>query len=671
MPEKPEHKNGLLYAETVLVPVANPDNAHSLIKLALALTHPEEGRVIVLTVTLGDMEKEAKTLDAIEPVCETFISKGHPVELQTRAASNIARGILDAAREEGADLIVLGLNRPERGEVVIGGIAENVASTAPCDVLLYRAGIRDGAFERIVVPANGTDHSRIAARVGVQLGESYHRPVEAMYVQGSDLPSWQGHGRLAEALEGVAGAEKVRRTLVTARHPTSAILARVDDKDLLVIGYVRRNEVRRWLYGDFSRELLNRAPGPVVLTAQLTEPESDDALHQRIIRWLRPTLTPVEQDELTRQAHEMAVPTLDYTVLTLVSTILSTFALLISSSAGVIAAMLVSPLMSPLIAFTVGMTTGRVQLLKRSTISVVQGFLLTFPIALLIGMISPTKIVTAEMTVWGNPTLLDLGVALATGFIGAYALARKDIPEVLAGVAVASAFTPPVCTLALGLAYGDIALARGAALLFATNIVCIILAAWFVFFWLGMHPEVIAESRVRQYTSAGLVVLFVGLLGAFLLGNTTPTGVEATIEQSLRSTFTRDELVRFEVRRSDPLQVIATVRRASSRLNDHSEVVTAQRALEQALDQPVDLNIVIEPFYNVAVIEAQSVLRAVLDPVPLIDVQVRNTAVGFDIHAFVAPADLAAAQGQQETAQKALAGALDRAVVLTIDSGTG
>jgi uncharacterized membrane protein len=236
--------------------------------------------------------------------------------------------------------------------------------------------------------------------------------------------------------------------------------------------------------------------------------------------------------------------------------------------------------------------------MKRSVISMILGFLFTFPIAFLIGIINPIKTITSEMTIWANPTLVDIGVALATGLIGAYAMARKDIPEALAGVAVASAFTPPVCTLALALAYNNLPLARGAGLLFAVNMVSITLAAWAVFVWLGMHPQIGEESRPRQYAWTALVLAFVAVLGIFLLREVNPSTYEAGVEQALRAAFLQDALVDFEVNRSDPVQVIATIRRESDRLDDNSEVIAAQEALQMALEQAVDLDVIIQLIYD-------------------------------------------------------------------------
>lgn len=606
------------YAQVVIVPVANPATAHHLLRLGLALAEPEKGRVIALVITQGDAEKEAQSIDQIEPICGKLTEQGHPIELQVEAAPSVARGILDAVREDNADLVLLGLNKPDHGQVIIGAIPESIAVTAPCDVLIFRTGqMMD--FERIIVPANGSEHSRIAARVGIMLGEAYQKPVEAMFVQDPGKAAWMGYGRLAAALADLPGAQRVKRSIVKAADPARGILSRVTDKDLLVLGYTKRSELERWLYGDFSRELLNHAPGPVILASR-SEEVSRVPWVERLIRWARPTLTRVEQDDLVRQAREMSSASLDYTVLIIVSALLASFGLLTNSGAVIIGAMLVAPLMSPLIAFSIGMTSAQLVLMRRSVISVIQGFALAFVIALIIGLISPSSIVTDEMAGRGNPTVLDMGVALASGLIGAYATARKEIPAALAGVAIAAALMPPVCTIALGVAYGNIALVRGATLLFSANIVSIMLAAWGVFFWLGLRPHAHAESRVRPIISGLLVAIFALITALFLLRDVNPNTFAAGVERELRAAFEQDELVDFELRRSDPIQVVATVRRQVSRLDDNSEVIRARVGLQEALGQPVNLDVVIEPFYNADQLLIRQVLSNRFGTLGMVDI---------------------------------------------------
>ncbi|MBE0691052.1 MAG: hypothetical protein IH587_13115, partial [Anaerolineae bacterium] len=56
---------------TIIVPVANPHNARTLLQFALDLIDPEdEGRVVALIVMRGDLEEDSKIIDKIEPLIE-------------------------------------------------------------------------------------------------------------------------------------------------------------------------------------------------------------------------------------------------------------------------------------------------------------------------------------------------------------------------------------------------------------------------------------------------------------------------------------------------------------------------------------------------------------------------------------------------------------------------
>ena len=77
----------------------------------------------------------------------------------------------------------------------------------------------------------------------------------------------------------------------------------------------------------------------------------------------------------------------------------------------------------------------------------------------------------------GGPGLLDLLVAFAAGIAAAYASSRPSLIATLPGVAIAAALVPPIATSGLALSIGDFNLAIGALLLFAINMVTIILAS--------------------------------------------------------------------------------------------------------------------------------------------------------------------------------------------------
>lgn len=86
-----------------------------------------------------------------------------------------------------------------------------------------------------------------------------------------------------------------------------------------------------------------------------------------------------------------------------------------------------------------------------------------------------------EVLARSEPTLLDLGIAIAAGGISGYAKVEPKVSSSLAGTAIAVALMPPVCVIGLGLSQADWSLSLGATLLYLTNLLGITLSCMLVF----------------------------------------------------------------------------------------------------------------------------------------------------------------------------------------------
>jgi len=576
-------------AKRVVVPLANPATARGLLDLALTLVEPERGEVIGVVVLKGDVESEADVLEKIEQIIDAYKSADRPVSLRTPRASNIARGILDAAHENAADLLVLGLHRRGQNQVDLGQIAKNVLATAPCDVVLYRPG-RSSRVSRVVVPADGTQPAQAAGRVGLRLAAYYDAPIEGMYVQESFRPRYEGLGRIDQSFEGGPEEQQVRRTLINAHDPVEAILSRLNEDDLLVVGYApRMAPLLDRLMGDFSERMLNEAPCAVVVTARAAQKRPLLNRAQRLINRYTIRLTPSEQDDINRYAYELSEPNADYLTLIVVSATLATLGLLLNSPAVIIGAMLVAPFMQPCIGFAVGITTGRLSLVRGALVTLAAGVLLALAVAALWGRLVGGGPPTPEMLARGNPSLLDALVALASGVIGAYATARKDVSTALAGVAIAAALMPPLCTAGLELAAGRTDVGLRAALLFFTNIVCISVSAWVVFLLLGMRPRFADGSDRRRYGwFAAVTVLMLPMVIGLIALSRAINPID-DIQDILQQHFPDARVIAVEVRGDNPVAVRARVETAQ--LITPRMVAAAEADMAEQLGHQVGLEI--------------------------------------------------------------------------------
>lgn len=183
-----------------------------------------------------------------------------------------------------------------------------------------------------------------------------------------------------------------------------------------------------------------------------------------------------------------------YLVLTVLSVLLALTGLYANSAPVIIGAMILAPLMSPIISLAMGLARTEPALIRNSLRTLMIGVATGLFCAVAVAWMMPLENLTAEMQSRLSPTLLDLSVAVISGIAGAYAHAKEEIAKSLAGVAIAVALVPPLSVAGIGLGWGDWSMARGALLLFTTNLVGISLAASATFLVLGFAPFKLARK---------------------------------------------------------------------------------------------------------------------------------------------------------------------------------
>ena len=123
-------------------------------------------------------------------------------------------------------------------------------------------------------------------------------------------------------------------------------------------------------------------------------------------------------------------------------------------------------------------------------------------------------------------------------------MGRPHLISALPGVAIAAALVPPLATVGLSLSLGEGQLAGGAALLFFTNIVAIVLGTALTFWAVGIRTFVSEdESRKPRLWPrlwlAGLTVLSLLLAAEITIFNPIdrePNGTETVPAESSETT---------------------------------------------------------------------------------------------------------------------------------------
>lgn len=226
-------------------------------------------------------------------------------------------------------------------------------------------------------------------------------------------------------------------------------------------------------------------------------------------------MAPLTDREFPEKLHqdllEDSTLNLNFLVLVVTSCVIATLGLLTNSAAVIIGAMIIAPLMNPLRGLALGALIADRLLLRHSLITLTMGTIVAILTSGLLGGLFriPALSFGSEILARTQPTLADLGVALAAGGVSGFAKIRPKVSDVLAGTAIAVALMPPLCVVGIALSQRSLPYSGGAFLLFLTNFLGITLACILIFIWGGYAPN------LRQMRRA--VLWFVALTGILLV----------------------------------------------------------------------------------------------------------------------------------------------------------
>ncbi|MBE9124772.1 MULTISPECIES: TIGR00341 family protein [unclassified Coleofasciculus] len=304
---------------------------------------------------------------------------------------------------------------------------------------------------------------------------------------------------------------------------------------------------------------------------------------------------------LTRHLAKKSLPTTTFHLLTALSAIISTFALLANSSASLIGAMIIAPLMGPIIGFAFGVTTNDLKLMHRAAATLVVGSISVIVCSMLIASGLGITIPSSEILSRTNPTLIDLGIAIAAGIAGAVAHARKSIDPALAGVAIAVALVPPLSVVGIGLAspISNSEIALGAGLLYLTNLSGMIFAAGIVFLFQGYSSWERARNGFAVLTAVVLVVcipLFFSLTTLIIQKNLQHKA-EGLINSSKFFKNTPIEQVEVFPKKKEVLVNLRILSLEDDPI-EAEELSQIQQLLAREIEKPVTLNVRLIPIQD-------------------------------------------------------------------------
>ncbi len=287
--EKPKeilHEEALVSPDySVLVPVANAEQARILGQIGTVIAKDQGGEVLALYVAhvprqldLGQGRlflKEGR--EYLEEVIQQARAYEVPVHTIIRLGRNVAKAIRMTAHENASDLLVLGwpgyTNTTGR---LFGSVIDPIVDNPPTDVVVIRYR-QWRPLRKILVPVSGGQNSRRAVKLASSMAKTA-RPdsvsitvLHVLPLDAGERARARGNRALADSLDGI-DYESIEPRIVEGLALVDTILEESEGYDLIVIGASEEPLFRNFLVGRLPERIARRAKVTVMMVKRRSSP---------------------------------------------------------------------------------------------------------------------------------------------------------------------------------------------------------------------------------------------------------------------------------------------------------------------------------------------------------------------------------------------------------------
>jgi nucleotide-binding universal stress UspA family protein len=270
----------------LILPLLDPAAIEHLLPLAAQIAKARSGLVILLGVVEVPQEQPLNTSVATvrqmrETLLQHIVYCDSSIQTMVRVARSFQQGVIEAAREIDADLLLLGWSSagftPER---LFGPPFEELIDAAPCDLVIVKQEPRPA--RRILLPTSGGPGLELCAELASALAETSGGAVTLLSVADPRHPlAPDTKQRLHELHTLPRLADWVERR--GAALP--AIVQEASFHDAVVIGATGRQSGGRRRIGPLGEALLLSAVGTVLISChKLTPSEQRAVAHFEALR---------------------------------------------------------------------------------------------------------------------------------------------------------------------------------------------------------------------------------------------------------------------------------------------------------------------------------------------------------------------------------------------------
>jgi amino acid transporter/nucleotide-binding universal stress UspA family protein len=182
-----------------------------------------------------------------------------------RYCRNIARGIVSAASERKADLLIMGWQGHRRRGFSLGSTVDPVLERATCNVAVFKE-CRQQHYSKVLVPFAGGPNAAFSLETASMLVNREEGRVIVFHVAQPGRPTQDIEAFLEQVVSTLAVPPSLfEPKYVVSRELLDTLLEEANDHDLVVIGATRERLFQKMVMGSLPEEFARRCSKPLVM----------------------------------------------------------------------------------------------------------------------------------------------------------------------------------------------------------------------------------------------------------------------------------------------------------------------------------------------------------------------------------------------------------------------
>lgn len=288
--------------KNILIPLIDQTHALPYLKLAAALL-PPEGKILALKVveipkeeslSIG-AEKAPVYRAALEDLPSQFADQRVELKTLVRVSHRLREGIVETAKEEGCDLLIL----PWKGYTAsedrfFGSTIDRLLEQPPCNIIVVRAADFSHC-RRILLPVRGGPYAEFALEVASRLALTLEAEVTVLHCEQRFSTPGFGDRAYRSFLRRLQFHPHVKRLLTRHGDPNAAIIQEAQTHDLLIVGAGFKPEPHDYFLGPIVEHLALKTDKPLVVVktpstsvaefSEKTSAEASRPLSEKVDKW--------------------------------------------------------------------------------------------------------------------------------------------------------------------------------------------------------------------------------------------------------------------------------------------------------------------------------------------------------------------------------------------------